>query len=235
MYMEHMNSTRFAEKVKSVKTVILPIGSTEAHGLHCALGTDNMIPAELAYRINAEMEDEVVVAPPITYGHNWGMESVPGTINIPTNLYADFLTVVGTELVRHGFEYIIILNGHGGNIPALTSATERISDAGAKILTVNWWVDYRDQIAEIASGTGHGGEDETSMILALNENYAELPLAVDHDIDMPSNIKFKGSVQLAYPNHQSGAGSKASAAKGEQIFQLLTKTIMNDIRRLWSY
>lgn len=235
MYLNALHSTGFAKAIQSAKTVILPIGSTEAHGPHCALGTDHLIPDELAQRINGVLGDQIMIAPTIPYGHTWGLAPFPGTINVASDVFGAYVTAVGEELIRQGFEYIVLLNGHGGNIPSLSGVTEALSDAGGKCLTLNWWVDYREAIAKIAPGTGHGGEDETSLVLGIDEVLADATLAVDHDIDMPMNVKFKDSFKVAYPNAQSGDGSKATREKGLALYEILVQHIIEDIKVLWRY
>lgn len=235
MYLQELNTTRFEEVIQKINTVILPIGSTEAHGPHCALGTDNLIPAELVKRINDKLGEEVMIAPPIQYGHTWGLAPFPGTINIDSDVFAAYVTAVGAELIRTGFKYIVLLNGHGGNIPSLQGVTEKLSDMGAKCLTINWWIDYKSEISKVAPGTGHAGEDETSLVLAIDEHLAEVSLASDHMIDMPSSIKFKGSFQLSYPRAQSGEGSKATREKGLELYNIMTKGMIEDIQLLWKY
>lgn len=235
MYLQDLNTTRFGEVVQKIDTVVLPIGSTEAHGPHCALGTDNLIPAELAKRIDGKLGDKVMIAPAISYGHTWGLAPFPGTINVDSDVFAAYVTAVGAELIRQGFKYIVLLNGHGGNIPSLQGVTEKLSDIGAKCLTLNWWVDYKSEISRVAPGTGHAGEDETSLVLAIDESLAEVSLAADHVIDMPGSIKFKGSFQRSYPQAQSGEGSKATREKGLELYHILTKAIIEDIQLLWKY
>ncbi|KLU60624.1 creatinine amidohydrolase [Peptococcaceae bacterium CEB3] len=235
MYMYRLHSTEFSKAMKYINTVILPVGSTEVHGPHCALGTDNLIPEELARRLNEVFDREVMVAPTIPYGHSWGLSEFPGTINIDSDVFGRYVTAVGTEFLREGFRHIVLMNGHGGNIPVLAGVTERLADLGAKCLTFNWWTDYREAIGQVAPGIGHAGEDETSLLLAIDESLADVKLAGDHRIDMPGNVKFKGSFRLAYPQAMSGSGSQASATKGETLYNILVKTMADEIRRLWTY
>jgi creatinine amidohydrolase len=57
--MQYMNWIDFKKLIpKRIKTVILPIGTIEAHGV-IPLGTDNIIPEEIALEI-AEKIDAVI-------------------------------------------------------------------------------------------------------------------------------------------------------------------------------
>ena len=48
MDMMTMNQAIFNEVKEKVDTILIPIGMLEAHGPHCALGTDILIPREFA-------------------------------------------------------------------------------------------------------------------------------------------------------------------------------------------
>ena len=45
-------------------TVLIPVGATEQHGPHAPVGTDVLIPHEIARRV-AERKGDALVAPPL--------------------------------------------------------------------------------------------------------------------------------------------------------------------------
>lgn len=61
---------------------ILPIGTIEAHGYHCPLGTDTLIPEHLAARAEALNPELILVAPAVPYGHSWDLGPYPGTLDV---------------------------------------------------------------------------------------------------------------------------------------------------------
>ncbi|MCL6452365.1 MAG: creatininase family protein [Alicyclobacillus sp.] len=236
MYLAELTSHRFVElREQGVNTVLIPIGMLEAHGEHCALGTDTLIPREFARRLEPLVGDKVVIAPEIPYGHSWGLAPFPGTLDIPGQVFADYVTAVGTQLVKQGFRYVILLNGHGGNMAALTLVSERLSDLGAVVLSINWWVDYRDLIVEHAPEFGHAGEDETSCVLAIDPKLVEMEYAHRHISEAPKKIRFRGLQKLTYPHANNGDATKATAEKGEAIYKALIPAILRDIEEMWSY
>lgn len=103
------------------RIAILPVGSTEQHGPAGVLGVDTYVAITLAEDV-AERAG-VLVAPPLWYGDSSHHGAFPGTITIRPDTLTLLVRDVVRSLARHGFDRIILLNGHkGSNLPALTSA-----------------------------------------------------------------------------------------------------------------
>lgn len=233
MYMMDLTASKFKEIRKSVDTVLLPIGMIEMHGPHCSLGTDVWIPREFVRRLDQRIGDRILMAPEVAYGHSWGLAPFEGTIDISAEAFSQYVFEIGKEFHRNGFEQIVLFNGHGGNIPSLTTVAEKLADIGMKVLTINWWVDYREQILEITKGPGHGGEDETSLILAIDENLADPGLAGDHQLKINPKIKFEKSGLKFFEDGYLGNAGAATAEKGERLYEMMLELVLSDIEDLW--
>jgi creatinine amidohydrolase len=233
MYMMDLTAAKFKEFKKSVDTVLLPIGMIEMHGPHCSLGTDVWIPREFVRRLDQRIGNRVLMAPEVAYGHSWGLAPFEGTIDISAGAFSQYVFEIGKEFHRNGFDQIVLFNGHGGNIPSLTTVAEKLADIGMKVLTINWWMDYREQILEITKGPGHGGEDETSLILAIDEKLADPNLAGDHQIEMNPKIKFEKSGLKFFKDGYLGNAGAATAEKGERLYEMMLELVLTDIEDLW--
>lgn len=233
MYMMDLTASKFKEVKKSLETVLLPIGMIEMHGPHCSLGTDVWIPREFVRRLDNRIGDRVLMAPEVAYGHSWGLAPFEGTIDISAEAFSQYVFEIGKEFHRNGFEQIVLFNGHGGNIPSLTTVAEKLADIGMKVLTINWWMDYREQILEITQGPGHGGEDETSLILAIDEKLADPNLAGDHQLKMNPKIKFEKSGLKFFEDGYLGNAGAATAEKGERLYEMMLELVLTDIEDLW--
>lgn len=233
MYMMNLTALKFKEIVDSIDTVLLPIGMIETHGPHCSLGTDVWIPREFVRRLDRRIGDRILMAPEVAYGHSWGLAPFEGTIDISVEAFSQYVYEIGKEFHRNGFEQIVLFNGHGGNIPSLTTVAEKLADLGMKVLTINWWVDYRNQILEITKGPGHGGEDETSLILAIDEKLADPSLAGDHQVKMNPKIKFEKSGKKLFKDGYLGNAGAATAEKGERLYEMMLELVLSDIEDLW--
>ena len=158
--------------------VILPLGSTEEHGRHLGLGTDS-IEAEAIARGAGETTG-VIVAPTLHYGMALMQMAFPGTISLrPTTLVA-VLEDVLRSLYRHGFRRVLVVNGHGGNAAALSSAVQMVSQdlAGWRVKTFEWWTDaesYRVVIEMLGEQVGsHASPGETAFMLAVRPSAVKL-------------------------------------------------------------
>jgi creatinine amidohydrolase len=237
MYMERLNMHRFRDVLQAgtVETALIPIGMTEAHGEHCALGTDFLIPREFVRRLDTVVGDKVMMTPEIPFGHSWSLASFPGTLDIPGQVFADYVSAVGEQLVRQGFHYVVLFNGHGGNMPALSFVSERLADLGATVLSINWWMDYRDLILPIAPDFGHAGEDETSCVMAIDESLVNLAHAHRHMDSVSRKLRFSGMEAFNYPHANNGDATKATVEKGLAIYEALVPAILQDLEDMWNH
>lgn len=233
MYMMNLNMTTFQEIRKQMDTVLIPIGMIEAHGPHCSLGTDILIPREFVQRLEPLVGDRVLMAPEIPYGHSFGLAPFAGTIDVSGETFAQYVLEIALGFLHNGFRRIILFNGHGGNMAALQLVSEKLADAGAAVLSINWWMDYRDTIIRFAADTGHAGEDETAVLMAIDESLVDLKDVGAHTITVPRNLKFKDMGKVTYPDAFSGNAGVATVDKGEQILKALVPLIIKDIETMW--
>ena len=116
---------------------VLPMGSTEQHaGL--SLATD----AILAERVAVEAAEAlgVPVFPVVPYGLTPYFTSFPGSVTLRVSTFAAVLRDVLDSLKTTGFRRVLIVNGHGGNQPALSLAQEWMMDnPDARVRVHDWW------------------------------------------------------------------------------------------------
>jgi creatinine amidohydrolase len=163
-----------------IDTVILPVGTIEAHGPSC-LGTDNIIPETIAEgiaeRINA------LVAPTVPYGITRSLARYAGSSPISAGVFSAYIREILDALADSGFSNIVLLNGHGGNNAALKSIAFDFHRAVRKNIAVIHWWELCGKITEEFFGHvgGHGGTDETAMVQAVDP---ELVAPGEYDPDM---------------------------------------------------
>lgn len=199
MYLAHMNYREVAEYLKTCDTVLIPVGSLENHGLHLPLGTDFLIPDEIARLIHER--SPILIAPTVNYGATDDLAGFPGTVSIGTEGLIALLKAICDQLYRCGFRHFLILNGHGGNTAAIQTVGMHLYRKGAYLANLNWWL-MAGQINPAWAG-GHGGGEETAGILAVDpalvkEEYLHLPEGIRNDLgdNLPygawTNILYKG-------------------------------------------
>jgi creatinine amidohydrolase len=163
-----------------INTVILPVGTVEAHGSAC-LGTDNFIPENIADGI-AERID-ALIAPTISYGITRSLYRYPGGCTIRPATFRLYVREVLNSLADSGFKNVFVLNGHGGNNSDLkVVATEFHHEKKVNIAVLHWWQLCAEMTTEFFGHVGgHAGTDETAMVQAVDPELADREL---HDDDM---------------------------------------------------
>lgn len=229
MHMENLTWDEFDGIRKKVDTLILPIGSVEAHGRHLPLGTDVFAPVEIAKRIEAKLKErgkEVLIAPPIWYGHSFVLNIFPGTINVKADTLRRYVCDVMEEFAEEGFKRIILLNGHGGNYYPLVEASEEVAGKyDVEIWIINWWMDFREDILSICSSQGHAGEDETSVILAIKPELVKMDKAKGEKRTSKVRIIKRDIALELFPNGVNDNPKGATKEKGEAILDIVSEKI----------
>jgi len=160
------------------KVCILPCGAVEQHGPHLPLDVDLVCPGGIANGAGRQLADRILVLPTIAYGYTGHVMDFPGTINTHYETFIRQVLDVTKSLAYHGFKKIVLLNGHGSNMPNLDLAARRTNlETDAECVLVAWWnlltVDkeffpgWRE--SKFPGGCSHAGELETSLYLYLAE------------------------------------------------------------------
>ena len=162
---------------EGVDAVLIPIGTTEQHGPHMPLDTDCFIARSLAVRA-AELAGaeglSVLVAPTLNVTLSWYHMQFPGSMRLSTTTFLQVFREVCDSLVHHGFENLLAVNGHGGNIAALTVAINHYFETtGRRVFLVQWWDLASDALADVEGPLIHAEEAETSLALALGQTVYE--------------------------------------------------------------
>lgn len=167
--MDRINWMEFREVVPSkVKTVILPTGTLEPHGV-INNGADNTAPFAMAKTI--ARRTNALIAPTLPYGITGSMEAYPGAFQITEAAYRPFVKQILEGLAKNGFKNIIIMNGHGGGQTAVLQsvAAEVAIEKRVRTLVINWWSFASDETKEVfGEDGGHAGWNETAFIQAID-------------------------------------------------------------------
>jgi len=116
---------------------VLPLGSTEQHA-YLSLSVDSI----LSERVAAEAAEPlgVPVFPVLAYGLTPYFQAFPGTVSLRMETYIHLVRDILDGLYRSGFRRILLCNGHGGNAPAGSFATEWMADhPDARVRFHSWW------------------------------------------------------------------------------------------------
>jgi creatinine amidohydrolase len=158
---------------------LLPVGSTEQHGPHAPLGTDFLSATAVAEHGADRHESEVVVAPTVPVGVAEEHRHFAGTLWVSEDTFRSYVGETVQSLASHGWDRVVVVNGHGGNAAALREVCGRLSRDGTVYAVPFTWFDAVD-LADLdafpdEADLGHGGPVETSLLRAL------APELVDED------------------------------------------------------
>ncbi len=156
-----------------VDAVLIPVGTTEQHGPHMPLDTDCFIARSLAARaadLGGQEGVSLLVAPTLNVTLSWYHMQFAGSVRLSTTTFLQVFREVCDSLAHHGFENLVAVNGHGGNIAALTVAVNHyFEQTGRRVFLVQWWDLAADALADVEGPMIHAEEAETSLALALGQ------------------------------------------------------------------
>lgn len=220
--------------------IIIPIGSTEQHGPNGLIGTDAICPTRIAAGMEEKMK--VLIAPTINYGMAQHHMAFAGTVTLRPSTLIHLVTDVITSLQQHGFSHFYFINGHGGNIPPVTSAFCEVYHAAgkadgpaARCRLANWW--RNDAITELAAELYGDAEGHHATVSEVALSYFAHPEAVK-DVAMSPEIAPNGEIydaadyRLKFPDGRIGSNpALATVAGGERFYQLAVEALTADYRK----
>ncbi len=135
----------------------------------------------------AAEEAGVLLLPPIWYGYTYVLDKFPGAISISQVTLYRLYKGVFLEAARNGVKYLVVVNGHGGNVDLLrTAAREVAKTTSLVVVLINWWVDLAKEARRrvLETPEGHAAEDETSEVMAASPHLVrEVPRDVDEWVE----------------------------------------------------
>ena len=183
MRLERLGPLEVKNYFKENKTIIIPTGSIEGHGVHNVLGVDSLAVDKLVLLI--EDKCEALIAPTVSYGVCDNLLGYHGSVSIGYDIYYKLMERLSDEFWRMGATRFVFLNGHGGNNVALANVCGRIYKKGGLGAILNWWIISKDLNPEW--NIGHGGAGETSAMLAIDPSLVKMEL-ID-DMNLQNDIK----------------------------------------------
>jgi creatinine amidohydrolase len=181
----NLKAPELRDLAKKDAVVIIPVASTEQHGPHLPTQVDCLLVGEIARRTAEQASKSVptIVTPVVWTGLAEHHMSLGATISLDFDSFFTVLRGVSTSLTRHGFRKILLLNGHGGNIAALTVIVNELAPAlDAPIATTTYWLLAQPAFAKILekqANVRHACEAETSMVLALKPELVDMSQATN--------------------------------------------------------
>lgn len=230
--------------LKKSRAIILPIGSTEQHGPTGLIGTDALCAEAVSLRVGEALN--VMVAPTIAVGMAQHHMDFPGSMTLrPSTLMAVVRDCL-LSLTRHGFERVLMINGHGANVATVQAAfaetqmeLDRISPRPVlRTRLLNWWdlpeverlsVDlYGDAVGS------HATPPEVALTWALHPETAD-PRPLSPRVAPRGPIYGAADFRTRFPDGRIGSDpSLATGAHGEKLLACAAQEIAGMARAFFS-
>ncbi|WP_293031950.1 creatininase family protein [Natronococcus sp.] len=158
----HLSEATWTE-VRELETdlAVVPVGSTEQHGPHAPLGTDVLTAEAVADAALERSDRDVVRAPAIPVGIAEEHRQFPGTMWVSEDTFRSYVRESVESLAHHGFDRVVLVNGHGGNIDALREVGGRLTRSDEAYAVPFTWF---EAVGDHSSDMGHGGPLETALV-----------------------------------------------------------------------
>jgi creatinine amidohydrolase/Fe(II)-dependent formamide hydrolase-like protein len=232
------------KRLEEVDVALLPVGSIEQHGPHLPLDSDAFDAEHLAHKVAETCSDpKPLVLPLIPYGVSYHHEGFSGTISISPDTLSQLVYEIGMGAARQGITKLLIINGHGGNSPALNFAAQMIN-RDAHIFTCVDTGETSDPDVDALAETPndvHAGEIETSTTLAVRPDKVRMEKARTFIPQFSSRyLNFTSKRRVNWYAHTArispegvlGDPTKASREKGKRIWHLMIRNLVELVEDL---
>jgi creatinine amidohydrolase len=230
----------FAALDPTSTVAVLPVAATEQHGPHLPLSVDltivdGVVAAALPH-LGADLP--VLFLPTQQVGYSPEHSRFAGTLTLSSATLVSLWTELGQCVARSGVKKLLLLNAHGGQVSVMDIvARELRTRCDLIVYSCSWWsLPLGDAVNGLFSAEEHrfgvhGGEIETSMMLALRPQSVRMDRARhfrSSSQERASQYPILGNGSSAKLGWQmqdynaAGAAGNAAAAtpeKGEAVLQ----------------
>ncbi len=231
-----------SEAIARGVVVILPIGSTEAHGPHLPLATDVIISEEMSLRAADKLTAqgiETLVLPVISYSVTDFSGDFAGTISIRKETAAAVIRDICESLYKQGARLIAIANSHlePEHIASINDAIEKVREETGRAVAFpdkrrKRWAEKLSE--EFRRGDCHAGSYETSLVMAarpelvrdeIRQQLDRVPISIAEKIKEGARTFTEAGGTQAY----FGDPRAASREEGEAMYEALSDMIVTAV------
>ncbi len=229
------NDPNLSPSDRSRWIAILPLGAHEQHGPHLPFDTDSLIAAGIVARLKAAVPAALPVTflPTETVGYSIEHMDAKGTQTLTYGEAIERWLGIARRLSDMGIRKLVMLNAHGGNSPLMTIVATEARVRFNMLAVATSWTRFgvpADVISPEAKAIDiHGGDIETSVMLALHPDKVDMTKAADfpsRQSDFAARFKhlraygphaFGWKMSDLSPSGVAGNASLATAEKGEAL------------------
>ena len=243
--------TRDFAQLDPARTIaVLPVAATEQHGPHLPLSVDSVLADGIVAASLPHLAPElsVLFLPTQVVGLSPEHARFPGTLTLKAETVLRLWTDIGESVAAAGVRKLLLFNSHGGQVSVLDLVARDLrARLNLLVYSCSWFNlplhDAQGQdlnalfSAEEHRFGIHGGEIETSMMLALApqrvqmdqaRHFASTAQARAQQFPILGNgrsAKLGWQTQDYHPAGAVGHAAAATAAKGEALVQAAGRSL----------
>lgn len=191
--LSNMSWIEAEEKFKKTRLAIIPTGSVEQHGPHLGVGADWIQAWAIAKKVGERTG--AIVLPVMPYGVSGHHRDFAGTVYLEPATFQKVVSEILSCLDRYGTKRVVFVNGHGGNVQAISEAAKDAREKYGMICAiVQWWDVLKKKPVLGQPAETHAGYAETAFMLASRPEAVKIERAVlsptkqvDKDIQLVSS------------------------------------------------
>jgi creatinine amidohydrolase len=241
MKFHEMTYSEIRKLARESVLVLAPIAACEQHGPHLATYTDTVLVTGVADGVERALPGEVLQLPTLWFGASHHHLRFGATLSAHVDTHIQMLCDLLTPLLEDGWQRLLVLNGHGGNVDTMQTALRRLQPRyrDRVLAAASYWDLAAVELADLAEGPrksmGHACEMETSMLLALRPDLVRRDQIRD---DPPRDDAALRGVYLAEDMRQrTGHGAvgypeRATAEKGQAMLAAAVERTADVVRAL---
>ncbi len=247
-------TTRDFARLDAAGTIaVLPVAAVEQHGPHLPVSVDmtladGVIAAALPH-LPAELQ--VLFLPTQQVGKSNEHSRFPGTLTLSAETLMRVWMELGECVARTGIKKLVLFNAHGGQVSLMDIVARDLRVKHDLIVySVNWFtLPLGDAVeglfpAEEHRFGIHGGDVETSMMLALRPQFVEMIQARDFKsssqeraalypiLGNGKSAKLGWQMQDYNPMGAAGNAAAATADKGRAVIDAAAKALAQVLQEI---
>ncbi|MBN8949576.1 creatininase family protein [Rhizobium sp. 60-20] len=238
------NDETLTAKERTKWIAVLPLGAYEQHGPHLPFETDTLIAEGIVSRLKVALPANL----PVTFlavepvGYSIEHIDVAGTRTLAFDEAVRRWLGIAERLGELGIRKLVMLNAHGGNSPLMTIVATEARVRFNMLAVATSWTRFGVPDGLIAPDDKaidiHGGDIETSVMLALHPDKVDMSKAANFPsrqsefINDFSHLRAYGPHAFGWKMSDlsergvAGNASAATAAKGEKLIAHAVKGLV---------
>src|SRR5258708_4240085 len=154
MKFHEMTAPELRKVPRDSTVIVAPIAACEQHSYYLPTFTDTILVTGVAEGVEQRLPQQVVLLPTLWFGASAHHLRFGATLSAEVDTHVAMLCDLLTPLLDDGYQRVMLLNGHGGNIDTLHLALRRLQTRYRdRILSgASYWEIAEKELAALAEG-----------------------------------------------------------------------------------